>query len=83
MRNISGLFRWDMNFTPQNVGLIKGKAKKKYYTVVVGYFTESDLSLFRGNPEYGYMFNFVTNGDGSSISVNETDIITNFSTNYS
>ena len=47
------------------------------------YFTESELSLFAGNPEYGYMFDFVTNGDGSSISVKETDIITNYTTNHS
>ena len=59
------------------------KGEKLYYTVVVGCFTESELSLFTGNPEYGYMFDFVTNGDGSSISVKETDIITNFPTNYS
>lgn len=61
----------------------QGKDQKRYYTTVVGYFTESDLSLFRCHPEYGYMFRFVTNGDGSSISVDETDVITNFSTNYS
>ena len=61
----------------------QGKGEKLYYTVVVGYFTESELSLFRGNPEYGYMFNFVTNGDGSGISVNESDIISSFPTNYS
>lgn len=61
----------------------QGEGEKLYYTVVVGYFTESDLSLFRGNPEYGYMFDFVTNGDGSSISVEETEIITNFPINYS
>ena len=61
----------------------QGKGEKRYYTVVVGYFTESELSLFAGNPEYGYMFDFVTNGDGSSISVKETDVITNFPTNYS
>ena len=61
----------------------QGKGEKLYYTVVVGYFTESELSLFAGNPEYGYMFDFVTNGDGSSISVKETDIITNYPTNHS
>lgn len=61
----------------------QGKGEKRYYTVVVGYFTESDLSLFRSNPEYGYMFYFATNGDNSGISVDETDIITNFPTNYS
>lgn len=60
----------------------QGKGEKQYYTVVVGYFSESELSLFAGNQEYGYMFDFVTNGDGSGISVEETDIITNFPTNY-
>lgn len=59
------------------------KGQKKYVTVVVGYFTERDLTLFRGNPEYGYLFDFATNGDGSGITVDETDIITNFTTNYS
>ena len=44
---------------------------------------EKIISLFAGNPEYGYMFDFVTNGDGSSISAKETDIITNFPTNHS
>ena len=61
----------------------QGKGEKRYYTVVVGYFTESQLSLFRSNPEYGYMFYFATNGDHSGISVDETDIITNFPTNHS
>ena len=61
----------------------QGKDQKRYYTTVVGYFTEDDLSLFRGNPEYGYMFRFITDGDGSGISVDETDIITNSPTNHS
>ena len=46
--------------------------------VVVGYFTENDLSQFKNNSEYGYMFDFATNGDGSGISVNEDEIITSF-----
>lgn len=61
----------------------QGKGEKQYYTVVVGNFTECDLSLFSGNPEYGYMFYFATSGDNSGISVDETDIITNFPTNHS
>ena len=61
----------------------QGKGEKLYYTVVVGYFTESELSLFSGNPEYGYLFDFVTNGDGCGISVKETGSITSFPTNYS
>ncbi len=60
----------------------QGSGQKEYYTVVVGYFTESDLTLFRGNPEYGYFFHFETNGDGSGISANESDIISSFLTNY-
>ena len=61
----------------------QGKGEKLYYMVVVGYFTESELSLFAGKPEYGYLFDFVTNGDGSGISVKETNMITNFPTNHS
>lgn len=34
----------------------QGKGQKRYYTVVAGYFTEGELALFRGNPEYGYFF---------------------------
>ena len=61
----------------------QGKGEKRYYTVVVGCFTESELSLFRSDPEYGYMFYFATNGDNSGISVDETDIITIFPTDHS
>ena len=61
----------------------QGEGERRYYTVVVGYFTESELSLFKGNPEYGYMFDFVTNGDGSGISVDEADMITGIPTNHS
>lgn len=56
----------------------QGKGERRYYTKVVGYFNESDLTLFRSNPEYGYMFYFLTDGDGSGISVDKTDIITDF-----
>ncbi|MDE6733503.1 MAG: hypothetical protein K2J77_11590 [Oscillospiraceae bacterium] len=56
----------------------QGEGEKRYYTKVVGYFNESDLTLFRSNPEYGYMFYFLTDGDGSGISVDKTDIITDF-----
>ncbi len=61
----------------------QGKGEKRYYTVVVGYFTESDLSLFRSNPEYGYLFYFATNGDHSGIFVDERNIIADFPTNHS
>ena len=56
----------------------KYAGEKRYKTTVVGYFTESDLSHFKTNPEYGYIFYFVTNGDGSGITVDENDIITSF-----
>lgn len=59
----------------------QGEGEKRYYNKVVGYFTESDLTLFNSNPEYGYMFRFLTNGDGSGISVDKTDIITDFPSN--
>lgn len=58
----------------------QGEGEKSYYTVVVGYFTEDDLAHFSGNPEYGYLFRFARNGDGSSISVDEKDLITGFTT---
>ena len=54
----------------------KGEGEKDYSTAVVGYFTESDLVHFKTNPEYGYMFRFVINGDGSGITVDENDLIT-------
>lgn len=59
----------------------QGEGERRYYTKVVGYFNESDLTLFRSNPEYGYMFYFLTNGDGYGISVDKTDIITDFPSN--
>lgn len=59
----------------------QGEGEKRYYTKVVGYFNESDLTLFRGDPEYGYMFYFLTDGNGSGISVDNTDIITDFPSN--
>lgn len=63
--------------------IYQGDGEKRYDTVVVGCFTERELTLFAGNPEYGYLFDFVTNGDGSGISVQETDLIANFPTNAS
>ena len=61
----------------------RSKKEKKYYPVVVGSFTEDQLSCFKNNPEYGYFFYFVTNGDGSGISVHQNNLITDFSTNHS
>lgn len=59
----------------------QGKGERRYYTKVVGCFTESDLALFKSDPKYGYMFRFLTNGDGYGISVDKTDIITDFPSN--
>ena len=42
-------------------------AEKVYSDIVVGVFTEEELNRFDGNPEYGYAFRFVTNGDSSPI----------------
>lgn len=41
--------------------------EKEYHAVVVGLFTEKELSNFKPNPCYGYIFRFVSNGDGSHI----------------
>ena len=60
----------------------QGKGEKKYYPVVVGYFTEDQLSDFKSNPQYGYFFYFVTDGDGSGISVDQNNLITDFPTNH-
>lgn len=60
-----------------------GQGEKEYQTVIVGLFTEEELSNFDANPNYGYAFRFVTNGDGSGVNVNEDDLITDFASNYS
>lgn len=41
--------------------------KKEYHSVVVGLFTEKELSSFKASSRYGYVFYFVINGDGSHI----------------
>lgn len=51
---------------------------KEYIPIVVGLFTEDQLANFEANEMYGYTFYFETNGDGSSIPVDEKDAITNF-----
>jgi hypothetical protein len=40
--------------------------------------TEEELADFDVNPVYGYAFRFVSNGDSSSISVEESDLVTEF-----
>lgn len=57
----------------------KDNAEKVVYPIVVGLFTEEELATFNANPIYGYAFRFVTNGDNSSISIEESDLITEFS----
>lgn len=42
-------------------------AEKVYSDIVVGVFTEEELNRFDGNPEYGYAFYFVRNGNGSPL----------------
>jgi len=49
--------------------------EKKYYSLVVGLFTEKDIADFNVNPRYGYVFHFEFNGDGSSISIDENNVI--------
>ena len=53
----------------------QGEGEKKYSSVVVGYFTEEQLSLFKNNFQYGYFFYFVTNGDGSGIKIDSNNLI--------
>ena len=53
------------------------------YAIVVGLFTGAQLDAFNSNPEYGYAFRFVYNGDHSNIKFNEQDAITLYPTNHS
>lgn len=55
-----------------------GAGQKQYSPVVVGLFTEEELSDFKVSEKYGYAFRFETNGDGSSITINEEDVVSNF-----
>ena len=54
---------------------------KEYIPIVVGLFTEDQLANFEANEMYGYTFCFESNGDGSEITVDEENAITNFNTN--
>lgn len=54
---------------------------KEYIPIVVGLFTEDQLANFKANEKYGYSFYFETNGDGSSLPIDEKDTIKNFNTN--
>lgn len=51
---------------------------REYYTVVMGAFTEEQLADFPASPDYGYAFHFVHNGNGSSVRVDESRLITDF-----
>lgn len=55
-----------------------GKGEKKYIPVVVGLFTEEELSSFKASEKYGYAFHFETNGDSSPICIDEDNLVTNF-----
>lgn len=55
-----------------------GDNQKEYSPVVVGLFTEEELSNFKASEQYGYAFHFETNGDGSAVSVDEEDVVSNF-----
>lgn len=56
----------------------RGGGVKEYIPIVVGLFTEEELSKFDVNEKYGYAFKFERNGDGSSIKIDEKDVITDF-----
>ncbi len=60
-----------------------GDKQKENHTTVVGLFTEAQLDEFNANPEYGYAFRFLYNGDHSSIKFNEKDAITLYPSNHS
>ncbi len=55
-----------------------GDNQKEYCPVVVGLFTEDELTNFKASEQYGYAFHFETNGDGSSVSIDEENAVTNF-----
>lgn len=55
-----------------------GDNQKEYSPVVVGLFTEDELTNFKASEQYGYAFHFETNGDGSTIKINEENVVTNF-----
>lgn len=58
----------------------QGNGEKIYYSVVVGLFSEEELAAFQVNPAYGYLFRFEANGDGSAVSIDDGELITEFNT---
>lgn len=57
-------------------------AQKVSYSAVVVKMSEKQLQNFKPSDKYGYMFRFVTNGDGSGVEFNENSIITKFDTSF-
>lgn len=55
-----------------------GDNQKEYSPVVVGLFTEDELANFKASEQYGYAFHFETNGDGSPVSIEGENVVTNF-----
>lgn len=51
------------------------------YTYVAGSLTAETLQNFPANPEYGYAFRFVRNGDGSAPTREQQNIVTAYPTN--
>ncbi len=56
----------------------RGKGEKEYIPIVVGLFTEEQLANFNANEKYGYWFSFRTNGDSSSIEIDEENTVGKF-----
>ena len=60
----------------------EGKGDKRYYPVIVGVFTEEQLQNFPAHPDIGYVFSFVGNGDGSSVTFSKSSAIAAYQTRY-
>lgn len=53
-----------------------GDGQKATHSIIVGLFTEEQLTHFNVNPHYGYAFHFVYNGDHSSLKFDKSNAIT-------
>lgn len=60
----------------------EGKGDKRYYSVIVGLFTEEQLQNFPAHPDIGYVFSFVDNGDGSGVTFSKSSAISVYQTGY-
>ncbi|WDF50539.1 hypothetical protein PQ460_21620 [Paenibacillus sp. KACC 21273] len=49
----------------------QGNQQKVNYSYIAGYFTADQLKNFAINTQYGYVFHFATNGDGSPVSADQ------------